>query len=95
MRTKSLFPSADFSTDIVNPNSVTRLTSWPITVRSSIQADKRAEILDIVITAMDKFHWNATEITNYLKRELDTRFGCSWHVVAGEEFGFDVDFEVM
>ena len=29
----------------------------------------------------------------HLKKELDTRFGCSWHVVTGEEFGFDIDFE--
>ena len=46
------------------------------------------------MTAMDKYHWDTQEIPNYLKKELDTRFGCSWHVVAGEEFGFDVDVEV-
>ena len=28
------------------------------------------------------------------QREMDLRFGCSWHVVAGEEFGFDFDYEV-
>ena len=49
--------------------------------------------MEVVITAMEKFHWDNTEIANYLKRELDTRFGCSWHVVTGEEFGFDIDFE--
>ena len=25
---------------------------------------------------------------------LDKQFGCTWHVVAGEEFGFDLDYEV-
>ena len=50
--------------------------------------------MDILVTAMEKFHWDNTEISNYMKKELDTRFGCSWHVVTGEEFGFDVDFEV-
>ena len=50
--------------------------------------------MDILITAMEKFHWDHTSISDYLKRELDTRYGCSWHVVAGEEFGFDIDFEV-
>ena len=43
---------------------------------------------------MDKYHWNTQEIPDFLKKELDTRFGCSWHVVVGEEFGFDVDVEV-
>ena len=54
----------------------------------------QVEIMDILITAMEKFHWDHTSISDYLKRELDTRYGCSWHVVAGEEFGFDIDFEV-
>lgn len=46
------------------------------------------------MTAMEKYHWDTQEIPDYLKRELDTRFGCSWHVVVGEDFGFDVDVEV-
>ena len=52
------------------------------------------EMMDILITAMEKFHWDHTAISDYLKRELDTRYGCSWHVVTGEEVGFDIDFEV-
>ena len=27
--------------------------------------------------------------------ELDEKFGCSWHVVVGEDFGFDMTFEVL
>ena len=46
------------------------------------------------MTAMEKYHWDTQEIPDYLKRELDTRFGCCWHVVVGEDFGFDVDVEV-
>ena len=89
------FLSANFNSELVNPNSFTRLTSWPMTVKSSVKRDVREEMLEIVMTAMEKFHWDTSEIPNYLKRELDTRFGCSWHVVVGEEFGFDVDFEVI
>ena len=63
----------------------------------------------MIIQAMEKFQWESMEICNYLKVqhstfqdydfqffqvELDKKFGCSWHVVAGEELGFDVDFEV-
>ena len=87
------FSSAMFSNDIVNPNSFTRTSAWPITVRSVVPGEMKDEILEVVITAMEKFHWDNTEISNYLKKELDTRFGCSWHVVTGEEFGFDIDFE--
>ena len=30
----------------------------------------------------------------YFQIELDNKFGCSWHVVTGEEFGTDITFEV-
>ena len=93
----------------MNPNSLTRSSAWPITVKSDVSQEMKVtcqvissphnltlqvEIMDILITAMEKFHWDHTSISDYLKRELDTRYGCSWHVVAGEEFGFDIDFEV-
>ncbi len=26
--------------------------------------------------------------------ELDKKFGCSWHVVVGEDFGFQITYEV-
>jgi hypothetical protein len=29
-----------------------------------------------------------------VQKELDRKFGCSWHVVAGEEFGTQVTYEV-
>ena len=29
-----------------------------------------------------------------LQTELDKRMGCSWHVIVGEEFGFDVTYEI-
>ena len=28
------------------------------------------------------------------QRSLDQRYGCMWHVVVGEEFSFDFDYEV-
>ena len=29
-----------------------------------------------------------------LKTQLDQNFGCTWHVVVGEDFSVDIDFEV-
>ena len=90
-----LFVSGNFSSDIVNPNTLTRLSSWPIAVRATVPKDIRDEMVEMVLTAVDKFHWDTQEIPTYLKKELDNRFGCSWHVIVGEEFGFDVDVEVI
>ena len=66
----------------MNPNTVTRLTSWPVTVRSSIRREVRDEILEIIVTAMEKFHWDTKEIPNYLKRELDR--GCAVYALESE-----------
>ena len=52
------------------------------------------EIIEVVITALEKFHWENRDIAFWVKAELDKRFGCSWHVVVGEEFGFDITYEV-
>ena len=32
--------------------------------------------------------------TNFFKITLDKTFGCIWHVVSGEEYGFSLDYEV-
>ena len=52
------------------------------------------EIIEVVISALEKFHWENREIAFWVKSELDKRLGCSWHVVVGEEFGFDITYEV-
>ena len=52
------------------------------------------EIIEVVITALEKFHWENRDIAFWVKAELDKRMGCSWHVVVGEEFGFDITYEV-
>ena len=40
-----------------------------------VRQEVRDEVLEVLVTAMEKFHWDNTEISNYMKRELDIRYG--------------------
>ena len=51
--------------------------------------------MDLIVKACEKYQWQAEEIAFFLKVELDEKFGCSWHVVVGEEFGSSMDYEVL
>ena len=39
--------SGNFSSDIVNPNTLTRLSSWPIAVRATVPRDIREEMVKL------------------------------------------------
>ena len=39
-------------------------------------------------------NWDSLMHCSYGKVALDKLYGCMWHVVAGEEFSFDLTFEV-
>ena len=39
--------SGSFSSDIVNPNTLTRLSSWPIAVRATVPRDIREEMVKL------------------------------------------------
>eukprot|EP00088_Acartia_fossae_P061102 TRINITY_DN73353_c0_g1_i1.p1 TRINITY_DN73353_c0_g1~~TRINITY_DN73353_c0_g1_i1.p1 ORF type:complete len:122 (-),score=15.53 TRINITY_DN73353_c0_g1_i1:80-424(-) len=54
----------------------------------------KEDILELITANIEKFIWRSTEISQFIKIELDKKFGCSWHVVTGEEFGTDITFEV-
>ena len=34
------------------------------------------------------------EREKYFQIDLDQRMGCIWHVIVGEEFGFEITYEV-
>ena len=44
-------------------------------------------------SATEKFEWKFLDIAHMIKLEMDLQFGCSWHVVVGENYSCDIDFE--
>ena len=69
--------------DVPNPNAINRPLAWPIRVKSSICPDikvgfslsgqmmisfeHKEEIIELIITSLEKLHWQNTEIAFFLK----------------------------
>ena len=53
--------------DITNPNSMNRPLAWPLKIKSSISQSDQEDILDVMITALEKFHWDCVEIAHWMK----------------------------
>ncbi|TRY68382.1 hypothetical protein TCAL_12020 [Tigriopus californicus] len=66
----------------------------PILRKTMMLKPQFREAKEVVIAALDASH--AIEplwIAERIKRGLDNLFGASWHVVVGEEFTFDIDYD--
>ena len=54
---------------------------------------RQEEVLDVVLNACEQTGWNIPELCKLIKRRLDVKLGATWHVVAGECYSFDVDYD--
>ena len=59
--------AAFYNQEVSNPNSANRTCAWPVVVRSAMVQSDQEEVLELVISTMEKFQWEAMEIANYLK----------------------------
>ena len=50
-------------------------------------------MLDVVLHACEQTGWDTPELCKAIKRRLDVKLGPTWHVVAGDCFSFDVDYD--
>ncbi|PFH31995.1 putative dynein light polypeptide 4, axonemal [Besnoitia besnoiti] len=66
----------------------------PLVKHSTMNTDMQAEVVDIIIGAIDKFTGskgpNVEPAAKLVKDTLDRQYGASWHCVIGEGFSFDV-----
>ena len=60
-----------------------------------VYLNNKAGIINLINQAAENFQWDSPKIAAYVKMNLDQHFGCSWHVVVGEQFSFNIDFEVI
>ncbi|KAJ3131622.1 Dynein light chain 4, axonemal [Physocladia obscura] len=83
--------------------------NYPLVKYCDMQDELKLEVVDMVVTAVEKYFGNYEVCQYYLKAKtdlyhqsaakvikelMDKRCGSSWHVVVGEGFGFDVTHEV-
>ncbi|SCU88884.1 LAMI_0D11650g1_1 [Lachancea mirantina] len=58
----------------------------PSLVASDVTPELRDEIFDISLDALSKFKLER-EIAAMIKKDLDVKYGSTWHVIVGKSFG--------
>ena len=53
----------------------------------------KEDALDVILSGAEKFPWDNKKISQLIKKNLDNRLGAAWHVIVGETFAFEVEFE--
>ena len=67
--------------------------SWAATDVGSDSCSGNDSSMDISISGIEKFPNNMEKSTQMIKENLDKKFGAPWHVVLGEGFAYDIQFE--
>jgi dynein light chain 4 len=67
----------------------------PIVASSDIEGDKRQEIVDIIVSGIDRClsqgsHTGLEAAAKIIKDTLDKQYGLAWIVVLGKGFAFNV-----
>lgn len=70
-----------------------RQFNYPLVKVCEMDAELKAEVVDMVVTAVEKHINNYEAGAKLIKEQMDKRCGASWHVVVGEGFGFDATHE--
>lgn len=55
--------------------------------------EMRQECIDLAITACEKYATNYEMAARTIKETMDKKFGIYWHVIVGENFGFEMVYE--
>eukprot|EP00095_Tigriopus_kingsejongensis_P002998 snap_masked-scaffold784_size97500-processed-gene-0.4 protein:Tk02998 transcript:snap_masked-scaffold784_size97500-processed-gene-0.4-mRNA-1 annotation:"hypothetical protein CAPTEDRAFT_157041" len=70
------------------------LFTYPMIKETDMTEDMKVEVLEVCVNACEKHTSNNESAAKTIKESLDKKFGCSWHVVVGEGFGFEVSYEI-
>ncbi|KAI8998044.1 hypothetical protein BC832DRAFT_566717 [Gaertneriomyces semiglobifer] len=68
--------------------------NYALVRETSISPDTLPDILDTLVTAVEKHPNNYESAAQMVKETLDRKNGATWHCVIGEGFGFEVGAEV-
>ena len=53
--------------DVPNPNVLNRPLAWPIKIKTSVCSGDLDEVIEVVIMALEKFHWENSDISFWVK----------------------------
>ncbi|XP_019868951.1 dynein axonemal light chain 4 [Aethina tumida] len=68
--------------------------TYPLCRHSDMPEETRLEVMELAVTACEKFAANNEAAARMIKEEMDKKYGPPFHVVVGEGFGFEVSYEI-
>ncbi|KAI9502958.1 Dynein light chain [Coemansia sp. RSA 1358] len=69
------------------------MSEFKLVIKSTDMSEERQkEVTDIALVAFEK-QAQEKDISSFIKRECDKKFGSTWHVVVGRSFGSFVTHE--
>ncbi|XP_029980089.1 dynein light chain 4, axonemal [Sphaeramia orbicularis] len=70
-----------------------KLFNFPLIRHTDMPEEMKVETMELCVTACEKFETNNESAAKMIKESMDKKFGSSWHVVIGEDFGFEITHE--
>ena len=71
---------------VTNPNILNRASNFPSVFKSSLPADMKAEIVDVVVNCIEKHHFEEAKVANAIKVTSFVRTSISMEMVEGTNF---------
>ena len=62
----------------------------PVVATTDLAGDMKTEVVDLIISGIDKYSNNLEMAAKVIKESLDKQFGITWQVVIGRGFAFDI-----
>ncbi|OXA40468.1 dynein light chain LC6, flagellar outer arm [Folsomia candida] len=66
---------------------------YPLICMSEIPKQFETEMMDTIMSAVDRFTTDLPKACQYIKQEFDRLYEPLWHCVIGQSYGFDVTYD--
>lgn len=70
------------------------VVTFPLIKESDMPEEMRIEVMEMCVTACEKFASNNESAARLIKESMDKKYGPTWHSIVGEGFGFVITYEV-
>lgn len=65
----------------------------PLVKYCLMNEDMKQECAELCVTAVEKFPQDLESAAKFIKGQMDDKYGASWQIVVGEQFGLQVTYE--
>ncbi|XP_033221968.1 dynein light chain 4, axonemal-like [Belonocnema kinseyi] len=81
-------------TEIKKDDVMKILHTYPLCRKCDMTDEMKQEVMELCVTAAEKYTDNYESVSRMIKETMDKRFGASWHTVVGEGYGFEITYQL-